>query len=190
MRVEVVATDAVVDLVAEGYDATIRLGSASPGSLGISPLATVVPVLAASRSYLDRATRFERPADLSRHSLVGHAGKRRTTWTLMSRFGELERFDVTPRIVTSSAPLATKCVIAGAGISLLPRSVALREGLVILEPAGYRPPPVNLAVMAPSARAKAPKTRAFIALMKEFVAAHPDIFDVAESPRATRPKVM
>ncbi len=190
MRVEVVATDALVDLVADGYDATIRIGANSPPSLGISPLASVVPVLAAYHDYLERAPRIERLADLANHSLVGHAGKRRATWTLLSRSGEQERVEVTPRIVTSSAPLATQCVIAGAGISILPRSVALRERLVVLEPGGYRPPPVNLAIMVPSARAKAPKTRAFIALMKEFVATHPDLFDVLETRRAGRPQAV
>jgi DNA-binding transcriptional LysR family regulator len=177
MRVEVVATDALVDLVAEGYDATIRLGVSASATLGIAPLATVVPVMAAARSYLERAPKLERPSDLVSHALVGHAGRRRMTWVLVNKAGEPERFEVTPRIVTSSAPLATQCVIAGAGISLLPRSVALRAGLVVLEPAGYRPPLIKLAVMTPSPRVKAPKTRAFIAMMKEFVAANPDIFD-------------
>lgn len=186
MRVEVVATDAIVDLVADGYDATLRIGPSSTPTLGIVPLARVVPVLAASRAYLARAPRLERLSDLAKHSLVGHAGKRRPTWTLLSRAGELERIDVTPRIVTSSAPLATQCVIAGAGISILPRSVALRAGLVVLEPGGYRPPPVNLALMVPSAREKAPKTRAFIALMKEFVASHADLFDVLDKPRSAK----
>ncbi|RYG79311.1 LysR family transcriptional regulator, partial [bacterium] len=183
MRVEVVVTDGLVDLVAEGYDATIRIGALSPPSLGISPLASIVPVLAASRAYLDRAPRLDRLADLADHSLVGHGGKKRMTWTLMSRSGELERVEVTPRIVTSSAPLTTQCVAAGAGISILPRSVAARERLVVLEPEGYRPPPVSLAVMTPSARAKAPKIRAFVALMREFVATHPELFDVVDARR-------
>jgi DNA-binding transcriptional LysR family regulator len=187
MRVEVIATDALVDLVADGYDATIRIGSNSLPSLGISPLASILPVLTASRAYLERAPRLEGLADLANHSLVGHAAKKRTTWTLVSRSGEQKRVEVTPRVVTNSAPLTTQCVVAGAGVSILPRSVAVRERLVVLEPEGYRPPPVSLAIMAPSARAKAPKTRAFIALMREFVAKHPELFDIIEARRAARP---
>jgi DNA-binding transcriptional LysR family regulator len=187
MRVEVVATDALVDLVADGFDATIRLGTRSPPSLGISPLASIVPVLTASRAYLERAPRLERLSDLANHSLVGHAGKKRATWTLVSRSGEQQRIEVTPRVLTNSAPLTTQCVVAGAGVSILPRSVAVKDQLIILEPEGYRPPPVSLAIMAPSARAKAPKTRAFIALMREFVATHPELFDVIEARRAARP---
>ncbi|MDC0720361.1 LysR family transcriptional regulator [Nannocystis bainbridge] len=190
MRVEVVATDALVDLVAEGYDATIRIGSSSATSLGISPLASIVPVLAASRAYLERAPRLERLGDLASHSLVGHAVKKRTTWTFVSRAGHQERLEVAPRIVTNSSPLTTQCVISGAGISILPRSVAAREGLVVLEPGGYRPPPVSLSIMAPSARAKTPKTRAFITLMKEFVSTHADLFDVIGTRRAARQKPM
>jgi DNA-binding transcriptional LysR family regulator len=186
MRVEVVATDALVDLVAEEYDATIRIGSNSPPSLGVVPLATIVPVLAASRVYLERAPRLERLADLAIHTLVGHSVKKRATWTFMSRSGEQERVDVHPRVLTNSTPLATQSVIAGAGISIVARSVAQREGLVVLEPGGYRPPPVSLAIMAPNARAKSPKARAFITLMKEFVATHADLFDVAEGRRRAR----
>ncbi len=58
----------------------------------------------------------------------------------------------------------------------------------MLEPGGYRPPPVGLAVMAPSARAKAPKTRAFITLMKEFIVTHAELFDVIDGRRARSPK--
>jgi DNA-binding transcriptional LysR family regulator len=186
MRVEVVATDVLVDLVAEGYDATIRIGSNSPPTLGLVPLATIVPVLAASRAYLERAPRLERLADLANHTLVGHSVKKRAIWTFVSRSGEQERVDVTPRILTNSTSLATRSVAAGAGISIVARSVAQREGLVVLEPGGYRPPAVSLAVMAPNARAKSPKTRAFITLMKEFVATHADLFDVIESRRPGR----
>lgn len=186
MRVEVVATDALVDLVVDGYDATIRIGSSSTTTLGIAPLATIVPVLAASRAYLERAPRLERLADLASHSVIGHSVKKRVTLTFLGRSGEQERIEVVPRIVTNSAPLATQCVIAGAGIAVLPRSIAAREGLVVLEPGGYRPPPVSLSIMAPSARAKTPKTRAFIALMKEFVMTHADLFDVIGARRATR----
>lgn len=186
MRVEVIATDALVDLVADGYDATIRIGSSSTSTLGIAPLASIVPVLAASRAYLERAPRLERLGDLASHSVVGHSVKKRTTWTLVSRSGEQEQVEVVPRVLTNSAPLATQCVLAGAGIAILPRSIAAREGLVVLEPGGYRPPPVSLSVMAPSARAKTPKTRAFITLMREFVATHADLFDVIGTRRATR----
>jgi DNA-binding transcriptional LysR family regulator len=186
MRVEVVATDVLVDLVAEGYDATIRIGESSPSSLGLVPLATIVPVLAASRAYLERAPRLERLADLANHTLVGHSVKKRATWTFVSRSGEQERVDVTPRVLTNSTPLATQSVAAGAGISIVARSVAQREGLVVLEPGGYRPPPVSLSIMAPTARAKTPKTRAFITLMREFVATHADLFDAIGTRRATR----
>jgi len=184
LRVEVVATDAVVDLVADGFDATIRLGSSSASTLGISPLASIVPVLAASRAYLERAPRLERLADLASHSLIGHAGKKRTTWTLVNRAGEQARIEVSPRVFTNSAPLATQCVVSGAGIAIVPRAVAARERLVVLEPEGYRPPTVTLAVMAPSARAKTPKTRAFIGILRELVTTHPDLFD-AVAPRRT-----
>jgi DNA-binding transcriptional LysR family regulator len=190
MRVEVVATDVLVDLVAEEYDATIRIGSNSPPSLGLVPLATIVPVLAASRAYLERAPRLERLADLANHTLVGHSVKKRATWTFVSRSGEQERVDVTPRVLTNSTPLATQSVAAGAGISIVARSVAQREGLVVLEPGGFRPPPVSLSIMAPSARAKTPKTRAFITLMKEFVATHADLFDVIGTLRAARKRAM
>ena len=186
MRAEVIATDALVDLVTDGFDATIRIGTKSPASLGIAPLASIVPVLAASRAYLERAPRLDRLDDLASHSLVGHSERKRTTWTLMSRTGQHERVEVTPRVVTNSSSLATQCVIAGAGISILPRSVATKEGLVVLEPGGYRPPPVSLSIMTPSARAKTPKTRAFITLMKEFVATHTDLFDVVDTRRSAR----
>ena len=185
MRVELVAEDRLVDLVTEGFDAAIRVGQLSDSSMGATRLAVVAPVLAAATRYLDRAPPLRHPRDLAAHTAIGFGRRRKLTWTFVGRGGATESVDVTPRAVATNAPLVAALAAEGVGLGLIPRFVANRAGLTILEPGGFRPRSYDLSIVTPSARAAAPKLRAFIDLMRDFVAARPDMFDIVV-PRARR----
>jgi DNA-binding transcriptional LysR family regulator len=187
MRLEVVADDRIVDLVAEGFDAALRVGQLTDSSLGAVRLAVVSPVLAAAPRYLDRAPPLRRPRDLTEHAhaVVAFGKRRRQSWTFVGRGGATEDVELVPRASSTSAPLVAQLAADGVGIALIPRSVAARAGLAILEPGGFRPQPYDLSIVTPSARMTATKVRAFIELMRDFVQARLDLFD-AVIPTASR----
>jgi DNA-binding transcriptional LysR family regulator len=141
-------------------------------------LASVGPVLAAAARYLDRAPPLREPTDLAHHAIIAFASKRRLTWSFTGRGGATASIELTPRVVANSAPLVAALAATGAGVAQLPRFVAAAAGLVVLEPGGFRPAMRDLSIVTPSARPAAPKVRAFIDLMREYVAARPDMFDV------------
>ena len=183
MRVEVISEDRIVDVLGEGFDAAIRIAKLADSSLGTVRLAVVAPVLAASQAYLDRAPPLRKPADLAAHAIVAFAKRRKLTWTFVGRGGATEDVELVARAVASSAPLVADMAAAGGGIANVPRFVAGRANLVIVEPGGYRPIPFDLSIVMPSARLAAPKLRAFVDLMRDFVSGRPDMFD-AVIPRA------
>jgi len=118
--------------------------------------------------------------------------RRRQTWAFVGRGGATEDVELAPRANANSAPLVAQLAADGVGLALLPRSVAARAGLVVLEPGGFRPQAFDLSVVTPSARTSATKVRAFVDLMRDFVQARPDIFDAvvptpAPSARSSRP---
>lgn len=189
MRLEVVAEDRLVDLVTEGFDAALRIGPLADSALGAARLAVVSPVLAAAPRYLDRAPPLRRPRDLAAHAIVAFGKRRRQTWSFAGRGGAAESVELTPRATATSAPLVAQLAADGAGIALLPRFVVARAGLTVLEPGGFRPRPLDLSVVTPTARISATKVRAFLDLMRDFVAARPDIFDAvipAPAPNTSR----
>lgn len=187
MRVEIAAEDRLVDLVTEGIDAAVRVAPLADSTLGAVRLAVVAPVLAASQRYLDRAPPLRRPRDLADpgHTVIGFGRRRKLTWTFVGRGTASETVELTPRAIASSAPLVAALAAEGTGLAMIPRFVATRAGLLVVEPGGFRPRPFDLNIVTPSARAQAPKVRAFIDLMRDFVAARPDMFD-AIVPRLRR----
>jgi DNA-binding transcriptional LysR family regulator len=177
MRLEVVAEDRLVDLVTEGFDAALRIGRLTDSALGAVRLAVLSPVLAAAPRYLERAPPLRRPRDLAAHAFVAFGKRRRQAWTFVGRGGATEDVELVPRANATSAPLVAQLAAEGAGVALLPRSVVARAGLAVLEPGGFRPRPSDLSIVTPSARISATKVRAFVDLMREFVASRPDLFD-------------
>ena len=75
--------DTYVDLVAEGFDAAIRVGALEDSRLVARRLCSHSRVLCASPDYLNRHGIPQHPAELSSHSCLGHSGlKTFPTWQL------------------------------------------------------------------------------------------------------------
>jgi DNA-binding transcriptional LysR family regulator len=177
MRIEVSADDRVVDLVGEGFDVAMRAAALADSSLGVVRLAVVGPVLAASNRYLERAPPLRHPRDLVNHAIIGFGRRRRMSWTFVKR-DVTETIEVTPRAIATSAPLVAQLVAEGSGLSLIPRFTATATpNVTIVEPAGFRPQSFDVSIVTPSARPAAPKVRAFIDLMRDYVSARTDMFD-------------
>lgn len=178
VRVEVVASDRVVDLVDEGFDAAIRFGALADSSLGAIRLGAIAPVLAASRAYLDRAPPLRHPRDLAGHVAVGFGTGRKATWRFV-RGDDVVAVEVPCRAVATSAPLAAQLAAAGIGITVVPPVTATTAGLDVLEPGGFRPRASPLHLVTPSAQSMPPKLRAFVAMLRAFVARRADLFGQA-----------
>jgi DNA-binding transcriptional LysR family regulator len=177
MRVEVIAEDRYVDLIAEDFDAALRVGGLTDSSLGAIRLATVTPVLAAAQRYLDRAPPLKRPSDLAAHAIVAFGKRRKQRWEFVGRGGVIEEVELSARGAATSAPLVAQLVAGGAGISLLPPTAVAAHRLVALEPGGYRPISYSFSVVTPSARLVPAKVRALVDILRDFVRANPALFD-------------
>lgn len=182
LRVELVATDTPLDLIAGGFDAALHVGKLAAASThGVVRLGRIGPVLAASPRYLERTPPLRHPRDLAdpAHTLVGHRQQRRARWRFVhARSGAAVSVSpVPPRAVVSAKALVVQLVAAGIGMGLMPRTaLASHPDLKILEPGGYRPDAGPFSLVTPSARATAPKVRAFIDAIRAFVRARPELF--------------
>ncbi len=117
--------DARVDLIAEGFDAVLRIGALPDSSLIGRRIATIPRLVVAAPAYLVRHGRPTHPAELARHACLGYAyAETQNDWRFRSAQGE----DVT---VHPSGPLRVNngdammpAVVAGLGIAVLPSFIA------------------------------------------------------------------
>jgi DNA-binding transcriptional LysR family regulator len=121
LEVELLLSDAVVDLLAERVDVALRLGPPTDSSLVGSRLAAVRPRVVASPAYLKRHGRPRQPQDLAacdclRFALPGY----RTRWSFR-RAGEATVQEVPVRgwLVMTTALALHRAALDGLGPALL-----------------------------------------------------------------------
>lgn len=84
VRVDLVLSNSVVDLMAEGFDAALRIGNLGDADLVAKALRPYRMVICAAPGYLDRHGRPAVPADLAGHRLLAHSTwTNRFTWPLL-----------------------------------------------------------------------------------------------------------
>ena len=121
LEIDLLLTDAVVDLVAQRIDVAIRLGPAVDSSLVGLNLAPVRPRVVASPAYLKSHGRPSTPQDLARceclrFPLPGY----RTHWSFRERdTGQVETVGVHGWLVMSTALALHRAALDGLGPALL-----------------------------------------------------------------------
>jgi DNA-binding transcriptional LysR family regulator len=120
LEVDLLLSDAVVDLVSQHIDVALRLGPAVDSSLVGMRLRSVRHRVCASPAYLRRHGRPRTPADLARcdclrFALPGY----RTQWTLREREGQTEVVAVRGWLVMSTALALHRATLDGLGPALL-----------------------------------------------------------------------
>lgn len=120
LEVDLLLTDAVVDVIAQRIDVALRLGPAVDSSLVGLRLKPVRFRVVASPGYLRKHGRPRTPTDLAacdclRFPLPGY----RTQWTLRDREGRIESVAVRGWLVMSSALALHRAALDGLGPALL-----------------------------------------------------------------------
>lgn len=122
MRVETVSESRMIDIVAEGFDAGIRLAESVPQDMiAVALTEDIRQIVVATPDYFSRYGIPQTPDDLLHHEGIGmrmsHGGIYR--WELARR-GEQYELAVPPRFATSDLYAAIGAVKAGLGIGFLP----------------------------------------------------------------------
>lgn len=172
VSLDLVVDGRLVDIVAEGFDAGIRLAEDVPADMVAVRFGEDVRFLAvASPSYLTRHPAPASPDDLARHQCIRQrlpSGKR-YRWEF-SRHGQSIQLDVPGTLTLNSSPLMVDAAIKGLGIAYVAdvhAHAALADGRLVsvLEP--WCPPIPGLCLWFPANRHMPTSLRALIDLMKE-----------------------
>jgi DNA-binding transcriptional LysR family regulator len=162
-----------VDVVTEGFDAALRVRTHPSGEDGLvmRSFREMCELLVASRDYLDRAARPERPEQIAELETLGFAPEaERQAWDLIGPAGESVRIDHTPRLVCHDFVVLRSAALEGLGVALLPESVAradLDSGKLERVLPAWNVPQGICHVVFPSRRGMLPAVRAFIDFLAE-----------------------
>ncbi len=114
-------SDALVDVIGDGFDIVLRIGALTDSSLLARRLNVIPGVIVAAPSYLDRRGRPAHPTDLMQHDCFGYAYLRtRDTWHFTNTSGEQVSVRPSGRLRVNNGDAVLPALIAGLGIAALP----------------------------------------------------------------------
>lgn len=161
---EVHFADRMVNLVEEGFDAAIRVGSPTDTTLTGRKLSTERVFLVASPAYLAAHGTPAQPQDLAAHDCIIDLNFREPyRWPIGG-----EKIAVRGRLAFSNASACLAAAEAGLGIAWMPGFVAassLAEGRVLAVLTGFETPPLGVWALYPSGRHLPAKLRVMVDFM-------------------------
>ena len=156
--------DRTVDLVGEGYDLALRIGSLAESTLVARRIDQFAMITCASPSYLQTHGVPEQPEDLPHHDCLryGHGGS--VHWHFR-RDGKPFSVEVNGRMRSNNGELLRDAALAGQGIAHMPEfllapSVASGQLQPLLQ--RFDPEPLTMHAVYPQHRQASTLVRAFV----------------------------
>jgi len=120
LRIDIVLDDAPRDLVADGFDLGIRLGTLRESSHVVRRLGSTLEVLVATPGLFDDPAQIRRPRDLGDARWVVHAGLERRAWTLRTAGGDRDRVVAHVQTTANHSALMRSLVLTAGCCAVLP----------------------------------------------------------------------
>ncbi len=168
-------SDRWVDLVQQGLDAVVRVGELGDSTLVARRLGEQSLVSCAAPSYLRKRAAPKGPAELERHDCLVFrlpSSGRLRPWQFRDGRRTLE-FVPPTRFVMNDGEAIVAAAATGAGIAQVPDYMcadALRAGRLIEVLEAFRPKPMPISLVYPSARHATPRLRVLINALTAVVA--------------------
>lgn len=169
--VDLVVEGKLVDIVAAGFDAGMRLVDSIPKDMIAVPFGGAVSfVCVASPAYLERLGEPGTPDELERHRCIGHRvpNGKLYRWEF-ERAGRALAIETSGPVILDDEELMVDAAIKGLGIAYVASpaaEAALAEGRLRRILTAWTPAPERIAVYYPGHRAVPPALRAFLDVVK------------------------
>ncbi len=168
LRVDLLLTDSIVDIVAQGIDVAVRIAELRENALIARRVADNPRALYASPAYLDEHGAPSMLAELVHHQCLATTGT--THWAFGSG-GRTIRQKIAGRFTASSVEALHQACLGGLGIANLSawdvKEELLAGRLVAVPLADAHPEPLAIWAVYPTARLVPPKVRLFVAALEE-----------------------
>lgn len=170
LDIDLVMSDAYVDLIEGGFDLAIRGGQLEDSSLRARKLMDLDRIVCAAPNYLEREGRPSSPSDLPGHAaLIFSYSASPNLWRL-EKDGVREEVAVSRRFRANSSLAIRDAALQGLGLALLPLVYvddALRRGQLVDALPGWKGEPQAVYAVYPAHRETSRKLRLFIDFLIE-----------------------
>jgi DNA-binding transcriptional LysR family regulator len=166
LEVQASFSDRMVDLVAEGFDAAIRLGMLVDSALVARRIAPFDGGLVASPAYLKERGTPRTPEELLTHATINRIND---DWPLVHE-GEVIRLRPHARFTADNGAALVPAALAGLGIALLPNFLVaehLASGALVRVMPDHPTPEAGVYVVRPPGGSASCKVRVLIEIMVE-----------------------
>jgi len=166
VRFDVSLSDRIVDLVEEGFDLAIRIGTPGADNLVARKLGETRLVPCAAPAYLEKHGAPRVPEDLARHNCLTYEYvSPRNLWRFRDRAGADRTVRVAGNLHSNNGDLLAEAAARGAGIVFEPAFVVgaeVRAGRLVPLLQDFEPPPVPIYAVYPSRKHLSAKVRQFV----------------------------
>ena len=169
IQVEAEYTDRTVDIIAEGVDVAIRVGSLEDSELIARKLFTIDWLTVANPKYLKDFGTPTSPKELESHSVLMYQAHRQGRGMPFTKGDQLEWSKVSGRMATNHGDAILEAALQGLGIAFQPRWVAnpylkSKQLQVLLE--DWSLPDTHVWAVTPPKRHKVPKVSAWLKFLQ------------------------
>ena len=172
IELDVTLTDRFVDLIDEGVDVAVRIGTLTDSSLVARRLASIRRVLCASPDYLKTHGKPQTPDDLKAHDCLSNTNINITReWRFIHpEDGSPWTIEVKGPMNANSGDMLRVAALRGHGFVHLPTFIVgedLKAGTLVSVLESYIAQDLTLNAVYPTARHLSPKVRAFVDFLSE-----------------------
>jgi DNA-binding transcriptional LysR family regulator len=128
VSVDLHLSDAMVDLIGEGFDAAIRIAILPDSSLVVRRLCEVLPYLVGSPAYLNKHGRPKHPLQLAEHRCIGYSYTVTPDTWRFTKNGKSATVRPSGPLRVNNGDAMMPALIAGTGLGILPEFI-LRDAL-------------------------------------------------------------
>jgi DNA-binding transcriptional LysR family regulator len=152
LQIQLSSTDRKVDLIAEGFDAIVRVGQLTDSSLIARKLGELAQVNCVSPAYIKRYGEPKNLADLENHYLVNYSQQlsgRKAEFEYMDN-GRVAYLPMRSRITVNSVEAYNAACVAGLGIIQIPHATSralFTSGKFIPILPEYNAPPMPVSLL-------------------------------------------
>jgi DNA-binding transcriptional LysR family regulator len=130
VSVDLHLSDAMVDLVGEGFDAAIRIATLPDSSLVARRLCEMPRYLVGSPAYLNKHGRPKHPLHLAQHRCIGYSYTTTFETWRFTKNGKSARVRPSGPLRVNNGDAMMPALVAGTGLGILPEFI-LREALAV-----------------------------------------------------------
>ncbi len=158
-------SDRRVDLIAEGVDLAIRIGSLRDSSLIARKLAPIKMMVTASPAFWEENGIPKSVSDLKDLKELRYANRTESSWTFTDGEGRTESVALKTALTASNGTFLTQAAIAGMGVAIQPNFIiaqALRDGQLVRVLSDHALPELGLYAIYPPTRHLSKRVRTLV----------------------------